>query len=271
MDRDDVRVPLRALDRAAPARPRGARGAGRGLDRRLGAAPPVHAGPVDLLDRVLDPVLGAELVDGAPALLERAVVVDDHVAAGRQPGIERLQRRPRRLVGVAVEPHHRPALTAPARAACPRRSPRRSARPARSRSGRSWRARRRPGPRGSRSARAASSAVGKPWKESATHTVRSRRRARRAWRASGSKRRRARSRPRSGRPRRSSRTTASTHACRSSSRCRPAIVVPCSGQSTPATRMLELVRRPARATAACRRCASRPTSCSARRGRRGRA
>ena len=92
--------------------------------------PPAHAGPVDLLDRLVDLVAGAELVDGAPALLERPVVVDDQVAARPTgPGRARCERRPRRLVGVAVEPHDRPALAQPAPAACPRRSPGRTRTP----------------------------------------------------------------------------------------------------------------------------------------------
>ncbi len=72
------RRPRRAATAAlggAPARP-----------RRRALAPPARAGGVDHLDRLGDPMLGAELVDRPPAALERPVVVDDEVAADASPG-----------------------------------------------------------------------------------------------------------------------------------------------------------------------------------------
>ena len=117
----------------------------RDLDRRVALAPPAHTRPVDLLQRLGDPVRGAELVDRAAALRSHdAVVVDDQVAADGQLRVQRLERGPRRLVVVGVEPHDRPARGRRARRASPRRSRGRSRRPGRARTGRSSRAPRRP-------------------------------------------------------------------------------------------------------------------------------
>ena len=85
-----------------------------GAERRhldpLGAlSPPARAGRVDHLDRLGDRVLGAELVDRAPAALEGAVVVEDQVPADAEAGVQAAQRQSRRLVGVGVEADDGPA------------------------------------------------------------------------------------------------------------------------------------------------------------------
>ena len=213
------------------------RGRRHGLERRVARAPPPHAGPVHVLERLRDAVPLAEVVDRAAALRERAVVVDDHVAAGREPAVERGERHPRRLVGVAIHADERPAFARERGQRLLEVARARSGRRRRGRSGRSS-----PGPppgarRGSRRRRDG------PARRRRRSPGRSRprrrcgrRRARRASRASGSRRRRA-TRPASIRsPGTSSRTTDSTQRWRSSRRLRPTIVSPCIGQSMPAAR-----------------------------------
>src|SRR5438270_4574335 len=50
--------------------------------------PPVHARPVDPLDRLTDPVRSSIVVHRLPARLEIAVVVDYREPAFGQPGVE---------------------------------------------------------------------------------------------------------------------------------------------------------------------------------------
>src|SRR5215208_129749 len=71
-----------------------ARGQRTGADRGIALATPADAGEVDPLERFGDLVVLTELVDRLPAALERAVVVDDQVAAGSQARIERVEREP---------------------------------------------------------------------------------------------------------------------------------------------------------------------------------
>ena len=61
---------------------------------RLARPAPTHTGPVDILDRLVDPVLAAELVHGAAALGDEAIVVDDRDATCREPGVQRFKRQP---------------------------------------------------------------------------------------------------------------------------------------------------------------------------------
>src|SRR5207237_4291226 len=70
-------------------------------------ASPERAEPVDLLDRLVDPVLFA-IFENRLATRTVPVVVDDEEATDRQPRIEIHERVLRRLVQIAVEPRDRP-------------------------------------------------------------------------------------------------------------------------------------------------------------------
>src|SRR3954454_1974845 len=80
-----------------------------GMDRLLALAAPAGPAPIDLLDWLLYPVLGAEVGDRPLALLDQPVVVDDQVATRRETAVERLEGELGGLVSVAVEADHRPA------------------------------------------------------------------------------------------------------------------------------------------------------------------
>src|SRR5205807_29567 len=108
-DRRDARVGM-ALDRARRlGLDRRRRWRWGGAVRRLAGSLPANAAPVDLGERLLDPVLATEVVDRLAALIDLQVVVDDQVAAGTQPRIEHLERELGGVVGVAVEARDRPA------------------------------------------------------------------------------------------------------------------------------------------------------------------
>ena len=57
-------------------------------------------------------MLAAKVVNGRAARVDLQVVVEDHVAAGRQPRVQHLERQPRGVVSVAVEAEQRPAVAA---------------------------------------------------------------------------------------------------------------------------------------------------------------
>ena len=179
---------------------------------------------VDSLDRLGDAVLGAELVDRPAAPRERAVVVEDQIAAAaRAPGKGSAARggsarRCRRRAGRA------PSVPAAAPAGTRRRTRARSARRRRGRAGRSCPdlvERRGEEVVGGQGHRAVARLVGrKPWKESATQTVRpAPRQSSVARMSSDAPPRHAPASIRS--PPIPSATTDSTHPCRSSRRSRP--------------------------------------------------
>ena len=75
---------------------------------------PGHPGPVDLLERLLDPLLPAVVVDG-PRAGRKPVVIDDAPAPYRETRVEVFQGLSGRLVEVAVQPQHRDAPAGEAR------------------------------------------------------------------------------------------------------------------------------------------------------------
>ena len=72
--------------------------------------PPVHTTPVDDLDRFVDAVLRAVVLDRLLAPFERAVVIHDKKPTGLQLGIEGLHRGHCALIHVPIEAHHRESL-----------------------------------------------------------------------------------------------------------------------------------------------------------------